>query len=85
MGEKRNEYRLALHLNVNDIRAINLQPEAPNPPLDVVWDPIDMPQAEGHAGIIGLIKPNGAPKAVYKAIRAKLARIATVELLPEII
>lgn len=75
-------YGLALHLNVDDIRSINLQPEAPVPPLDVVWDPIDGPQAEGHAGIIGLKRPDQAPKAIYKAIRAKLARIATIEILP---
>lgn len=84
MGEKRGEYTLALHLKVDDVRNINLQPDAPNPPLDVVWDPIEVPQAEGHAGITGLMRPDNAPRAVYKALRAKLARISTIEILPEL-
>lgn len=83
MGEKRAEYGLALYLNVDDVRDINLQPDAPEPPLDVVWDPIDVPQAEGHAGIIGLVRPPKAPKSTYKALRAKLAHISTVEQLPD--
>jgi hypothetical protein len=84
MGANRVAYRLALHLNVDDIRAIRIATDFPEPPLDVVWDPDPRPGAEGHAGIIGLMRPPGGERMKYKALRAKLAQIATVEILPEI-
>ncbi len=84
MGANRAEYRLALSLTVKDIRSICITAEFPKPPLDVVWDPDPRPEAGGHAGIIGLMRPPGGERIKYKALRAKLADIAVVEILPEI-
>jgi len=82
MEAKKQDYRLVLNLNVDDIREVNYLPEAPVPPLDVVWDPLDKPDSDGHAGIVGLMRPNNAPKAPYKNLRARLAQLAMTEILP---
>jgi hypothetical protein len=84
MGQNRDTYKLALHLNVDNIRAINFTQDAPVPPLDVVWDTDHRPGAEGHSGITGLKRPPNCSRVQYKTIRSKLARTAKVEILPEI-
>jgi hypothetical protein len=81
MPDNKTKHPFILNLNVDDIRGINYQPEAPDPPLDVVWDPLEFPDSDGHAGITGLMRPSGTPKARYKNLRARLALLATVELL----
>lgn len=84
MGETRVKYLVALHLLVSDIRSIE---EQSNAPLDVVWDRDLRPGAEGHAGIIRLKMLPGLlerSRNEYRALRARLAEIATVEILPEI-
>ena len=83
MGPNRDQYRLALNLEVNEIRALNLLQLLSVLALDVVWDPDPRSGAEGHAGIIGLRRPPGGNRSIYKTIRAKLARLAQVELIPE--
>ncbi len=81
MGDKRADYRAALHLNVNDVRDLQLSDDSPIKPLDVVWEPLNQPGAEGHSGIIGLQRPKEAPRDKYKTLRARLAAIATVQIL----
>lgn len=86
MGESRFAYRLVLYLNVDNIRSI--QDDFPFMPLNVVWDLDPRPGAEGHAGIIGLMRPPSGIKAHYKALRVRLADIvnandANIEILPE--
>jgi hypothetical protein len=83
MGANRAEYRLVLHLNVDDIRAIRYPSDSTESMLEVVWDPDTHPGAEGHAGIIGL---NRGAKATRKALRLRLADLANrikPELLPD--
>lgn len=84
MGANRATYRLALHLNTTAVRAIRLADDAPFHPLNVVWDPDPRSGAEGHAGITGLMRPPGGERMKYKALRAKLAQLAVVEILPAI-
>jgi hypothetical protein len=85
MGEKRAAYRLILHLNVDEVRAIRISKDFPVTPLEVVWDTDSRPGAEGHAGITGLLRPPSGERKLYKALRVKLTQIVTkIELLPEI-
>ena len=43
-------------------------------PLDVIRLPLsDTPPGSGHAGIIGLVRPNHKPRDIYKPLRSKLA------------
>lgn len=81
MGENRAAYRLALHLKTEDIRSVGT---FLNSSLDIVWDPDPRPGAGGHSGIIGLMRPPGGERKIYKALRAKLAEIASVEVLSAI-
>jgi hypothetical protein len=83
MGELRAQYRMALYLNVNDIRAIRWPSGEVGSPLDVVWDPLPQPDAKGHSGIIGLKRPPHTERSKYKALRVKLADLARAELLPD--
>jgi hypothetical protein len=84
MGDHKASYRLALYLSVDEIRAVRVSADFPVFPLDIVWDTDDRPGAEGHAGIIGLMRPPGGERMKYKALRARLAQIAIVEILPDI-
>jgi hypothetical protein len=79
-------------LPVDDIRALRPEPDLSEvKSLDVVWDPrtiirdgteiLDIsPGAEGHAGIMGLMRPPGLPKLHYFSLRFKLAELATRSL-----
>ncbi|MFN8495730.1 MAG: hypothetical protein U0350_49520 [Caldilineaceae bacterium] len=83
MGETKSAYGVVLYLNVDDVRAIRVSEDFLTAPLNVVWEPDDRLGAEGHAGIIGLMRPPGGERLKYKALRARLAQIATVEFLPD--
>jgi len=79
-------------LSVDDIRALRPEPDlADVRSLDVVWDPRTIiqdekdlldtsPGADGHAGIIGLMRPPGLPKLHYRNLRFKLSDLATRSL-----
>ena len=88
-------YDLVLRLNVDAVRALRPVPDTPEvPSLDVWWDPLtlmdaggvvvpdDRPGAAGHAGIVGLSRPNNVPRLYYKSLRAQLAQIAEAVELP---
>lgn len=79
MGDAKANYRLALYLDTTAIRNI---PDVELPRIDTVWDPDDRPGAEGHAGIVGLHRPEGRARDQYRRLRVHLARIARVEMLP---
>jgi hypothetical protein len=76
-------------LSADDIRLLRPEPDlADVKSLDVVWDPRTIiqngnevldtsPGADGHAGIIGLLRPPGLPKLHYRSLRFKLADLAT--------
>jgi hypothetical protein len=81
MGGRPN-YRLALRLNVDAIRALQPNPELPEvPDLDVQWhalldedgSPDTRAGTEGHAGITGL---DAGSSAQRKSFRRRLARLA---------
>lgn len=76
-----SKYRIALHLNVDDIRRVHLEVDLAGHPLDVVWDPVA--EIEGHAGITGLLQPSGLENAnkKYKRLRLRLAQLANVEVI----
>lgn len=92
-------YRLVLHLNVDDVRAIRPDPSAPEALyLDVVWDhlvidrdgesvPCMEPGAEGHSGITGL-GDQAQPSGLYRrSLRSQLTDLVnqrqTITLLSE--
>ena len=88
-------YDLVLRLNVDAVRALRPVPDTPEvPSLDVWWDPLTLvdaggvmvpdprPGAAGHAGIVGLSRPNNVPRLYYKSLRAQLAQIAEAVELP---
>jgi len=83
MGDRASAYRMALHLNVDEIRVLHLKVELMDYPLDVVWDPHPDPIIQGHSGITGLLQPHGLPDGVrkYKRLRLKLVEMANVEIL----
>jgi hypothetical protein len=83
MGEKKADYRFVLYLDTDDIRAIETPINSSF--LDTVWDTDLRPGADGHAGIIGLLRPDGGVKESYRALRTRLAdAVFKTELLPEI-
>jgi hypothetical protein len=74
----RPQYKLAVFLLVDTVRAVRPTPDPPGTPgLDVQWHPIDddRPGAAGHAGITGL---NNENRLVRRSFRAKLADLADV-------
>jgi hypothetical protein len=88
MGAK-PEYQLILRLNVDVIRALRPEPDAPAVPgLDVQWDrlivqdeagrrvPDTRPGAEGHAGITGLARGGEMTRLHTKSLRSQLADAA---------
>ena len=79
MGENSAEYRLVLYLNVDDIRAIRHPPDSTEALLDVVWDPDTRTGAEGHSGIIGMMRDKGT----RKVLRLRLIDLAKPKLLPD--
>ena len=96
LEEKQDEYRLTLKLQVDRIRALRPEPDlAAVRSLDVVWDPLRVrqehgtpipdtrPDAEGHAGITGLMRPSGMPKSHYKSLRSQLTDMANDNLTSE--
>lgn len=89
MEENKETYSLYCLLDVNAIRTLRLSPDSSVMPLDVVWDPLTLPDseerdprpgAEGHAGITGLIRPPGMEKMLYKRLRVQLADLANENL-----
>jgi hypothetical protein len=75
-------------LPVDSIRAINV-PASPQVALDVVWSklfqegtelPDPRPGAGGHAGIMGLLRPPGMEKSIYKTLRVRFADLANQDL-----
>jgi hypothetical protein len=85
MAKNKAAYRLVLFLNTSDIRAIKTPADCPIPTLDTVWDLDSRPGAEGHAGIIGLMRPTGGNRESYKALRTRLVdAVFKIETLPEI-
>src|SRR5258706_6104253 len=83
LGDRASVYRQAYYLDVDDIRRVHLRQEIdlPDYPLDVIWEPHDDPDAQGHAGITGLMRPPDLPesKKKYKRLRIKLAELARVQ------
>lgn len=79
-------------LNVDGIRSLRPETDvAKVKALDVVWDPRTVildgnecldtsPGADGHAGILGLLRPPGLSKLHYRSLRFKLAELATRSL-----
>ncbi len=70
---------VAFELNVADIRRIRA-PERERPLL-VFRDPLDppasqLPGAEGHCGIAGLVRQQGEGRAVYRNLRRQLLKLA---------
>jgi hypothetical protein len=92
---KREAVRCIIFLGVDQIRSLRPEPDSPDVlSLNVVWVPLvteengvivpdRRPGAEGHAGIIGLVKRSGVNKWYYKSLRSQLADKATFELFPE--
>lgn len=83
MGDKKELYSLYCSLLVEDVRSTILETEPPKMPLDVVWDNLageNRSGAEGHAGIVGLLRPPGIPKLLYKDLRSRLADLANRKL-----
>jgi hypothetical protein len=89
MGDSKEAYSRYCLFNVDEVRALQLHPDVPEPPLDVVWDPLTIagteeqdtrPGAEGHAGITGLLRPPGMEKLLYKNLRSQLADLANRNL-----
>jgi hypothetical protein len=70
LGDRAPVYRLVLYLDVDELRLVHLQHGMPRHPLDVVWDPYDDPDIQGHAGITGLIQPPGLSDSEAKSKRA---------------
>lgn len=95
MESDKQSYRLVARFNVDQVRVLRPSPDSPRVPyLDVVWDRLMIDQdgekvpdtrlgAEGHAGITGLIRPEGVERIYYKSLRSKLADLATVDVLAE--
>jgi hypothetical protein len=80
MGATKASYRIALVLNVDDIRKLRVEESV----LNVVWDHDERPGAQGHCGIVGLKRPPGGISVHYRALRARLAQLAQVSILPEL-
>lgn len=88
MTSNREAYVLAAYLDVDTVRAIRPSPDSPDVAnLDVVWDRLMVdvdglfvtdprPGADGHAGIVGLMRPKRVEKIYYKSIRAQLAELS---------
>ena len=77
---------LALHLNVDAIRALRPNPDSTDVlNLDVQWHPLvaedgsidTRPGADGHAGIIGL---HAGMSTQRKSLRRKLAQLASLDV-----
>jgi hypothetical protein len=83
MGPTGRKYTLALHLDVSEIRRLTIADKPDERMLDVVWDHLEISGAEGHAGLVGLKRPPQGISLHYRALRAKLAKLARVEILPE--
>jgi hypothetical protein len=85
MNDPHKKYELGLSLSVSAIRDLSVviqeEPIRQFINLDVVWDRDIRIGAEGHAGITGLFRQPDYSRIHYKAMRAKLAKIARPFLL----
>lgn len=70
---------IAFKLDVETLRHLSLPDGTGH--LRVLRDPVepdleDQPGSDGHCGIVGLGRPAGLPRAVYKSIRSRVADLA---------
>lgn len=77
-------YSHAGFLPVDGVRAIGADHEGRQVGLDVEWERardragaiVSSPGASGHCGIVGLERPAGTPRTVFKSLRRQLAQLA---------
>jgi|SRR5579871_4551197 len=93
MGDKKEAYSLFCSLKVDWIRILRPDPDNTEVgSLDVVWDPLKVmqedgtevpdarPGAEGHSGIMGLMRPPDMPRSHFFSLRSQLADLANTTL-----